>query len=80
MTRIFIAPSKYIQGSGAIGEIGKYASPLGKKALVTGGKRALAAVQDAIESSLGKIFRGFWAKSKAYMFGDGGQKLEVKGH
>ena len=54
MTRIFIAPSKYIQGSGAIGEIGKYASALGKKALVTGGKRALAAAQGAIESSLGE--------------------------
>jgi len=54
MTRILIAPSKYIQGSGAIDEIGKYASALGCKALVTGGKRALAAAQGAIESSLGK--------------------------
>ena len=54
MSRIFIAPSKYVQGGGAIHEIGKYASTLGSKALVTGGKRALAAAQGAIESSLGK--------------------------
>ena len=54
MTRILIAPSKYIQGSGAIHEIGKYASNLGSKVLVTGGKRALLAAQGAIEGSLGK--------------------------
>jgi len=54
MTRIFLAPSKYLQGSGVIHEIGKYASTLGSKALVTGGKRALAAAQSAIEGSLGK--------------------------
>jgi glycerol dehydrogenase len=54
MSRIFIAPSKYIQGGGAICEIGKYAPALGSKALVTGGKRALATAQGAIENSLGK--------------------------
>jgi len=64
MTRILQAPSKYIQGSGAVGEIGKYASALGKKALVTGGKRALAAAQGVIGSSLseagvGMVVEGF---------------------
>jgi len=64
MTRILQAPSKYIQGSGAVGEIGKYASALGKKALVTGGKRALAAAQDVIgsslsEASVGMVVEGF---------------------
>lgn len=54
MSRVFIAPSKYVQGSGAIQEIGRYASVLGSKALVIGGKRALAATQEATESSLGK--------------------------
>ncbi len=58
MARILQAPSKYIQGSGAVDEIGKYSSALGKKALVTGGKRALAAAQSAIESSLGKVSVG----------------------
>jgi len=53
MTRILIAPNKYVQGSGATGEIGQHASLLGKRALVTGGKRALKATRNAIESSLG---------------------------
>ena len=53
MTRILIAPNKYVQGSGATGEIGQHASPLGGRALVTGGKRALGATREAMESSLG---------------------------
>lgn len=53
MTRILIAPNKYVQGSGAIHELGQHASPLGNRALVTGGKRALAATCQAIGSSLG---------------------------
>ena len=52
MTRILIAPNKYLQGSGAIHEIGRHASTLGSRALVTGGKRALGATREAIESSL----------------------------
>ena len=58
MTRIFMAPSKYIQGRGAICEIGKCASALGKKALVMGGKRALATAQDGIDSSLSEASVG----------------------
>lgn len=69
MTRILLAPGKYIQGGGAIAEIGKYASALGaKKALVTGGKHALAASQDGIKSSLGEagvgmVVEGFRGES-----------------
>ncbi len=55
MTRILLAPNKYVQGSGAIRELGKYASPLGSRALVTGGRRALAAMCQAIEHSLGGV-------------------------
>ena len=58
MSRVFIAPSKYVQGSGALQEIGRYASVLGSKALVIGGKRALVAAQGAIEDSLGKAGMG----------------------
>ena len=36
MSRIFFAPSKYVQGAGAISSIGKYAETLGKKALLVG--------------------------------------------
>jgi len=52
MSRILIAPSRYVQGQGAIHEIGLHAARLGTKALVTGGKRALAACGEAIQASL----------------------------
>jgi len=58
MSRVLTAPGKYVQGSGALQEIGRYASALGSKALVIGGKRALAAAQGAVESSLGKAGMG----------------------
>lgn len=38
MSRILIAPSRYVQGEGAINEIGVNAARLGTKALFTGGK------------------------------------------
>jgi glycerol dehydrogenase len=47
------SPAKYIQGNGAINDIGKYVNEmaLGKKALVTGGPRSLAATRSRLESS-----------------------------
>jgi len=52
MSRILIAPSRYVQGEGAINEIGVNAARLGTKALFTGGKRALASIGSAVEASL----------------------------
>ena len=52
MSRILIAPSRYVQGEGAINEIGVNAARLGTKALFTGGKRALSAIGSAVEASL----------------------------
>ena len=52
MSRILIAPSRYVQGQGAINEIGLHAARLGAKALLTGGKRALAACAESIQASL----------------------------
>jgi glycerol dehydrogenase len=52
MSRIFLAPSRYIQGAGAIGEIGLHAARLGTKALVIGGKTALSLAGAAIQASL----------------------------
>jgi glycerol dehydrogenase len=68
MTRILRAPNKYVQGSGAIHEIGQHAAPLGSRALVTGGKRALAATREAIERSLNEagvstLVEGFGGES-----------------
>lgn len=53
MNLIIGNPGKYVQGAGAIKEIGKYASEmeLGDKALVLGGRRALSTTQAAIEES-----------------------------
>jgi len=52
MSRILIAPSRYVQGEGAINEIGENAARLGTKALFIGGKRALSAIGPAVEASL----------------------------
>ena len=52
MSRILIAPSRYVQGEGAIHEIGVNAALLGTKALLTGGKRALSVCGPAIKESL----------------------------
>lgn len=45
-------PSKYIQGVGAIKEIGKYTSVLGNKVLLMGGRTALSVSKEAIGESL----------------------------
>lgn len=52
MSRILIAPSRYVQGEGAIHEIGLHAARLGTKALLVGGKRACASCADSIQQSL----------------------------
>lgn len=74
MSRVFIAPGKYVQGSGVIHEIGGHVAALGSKALVIGGKRALAATQEAIKDSLSRI------GMSAVVEGFGGEcsKTEIK--
>ncbi len=52
MSRILLAPGRYVQGTGAISEIGKFVSSMGTKALVIGGKRALALCGAKVEDSL----------------------------
>jgi len=52
MSRILIAPSRYVQGKGAIHEIGEHAARLGCNALLTGGKTALGICGRPIEASL----------------------------
>jgi glycerol dehydrogenase len=49
---MLLAPRRYVQGVGTILDIGAHAERLGTKALVTGGRRALAACGAAIQSSL----------------------------
>jgi glycerol dehydrogenase len=52
MSRMLLAPSRYVQGAGAINEIGIHAARMGTKALFTGGKTALSVCGSAIEASL----------------------------
>lgn len=50
-TQIFCAPGRYIQGAGAISEIGAHIAPLGGRVLVAGGRTGLAATRDKREIS-----------------------------
>lgn len=64
MNKIMIAPSRYVQGNGALEQIGKHASILGRKALVTGGTRGLESCREALEKSFAEneidfILEGF---------------------
>ena len=52
MSRMLLAPGRYIQGPGAINEIGTYAARLGTKAMVIGGPRALGVAWEAVKRSL----------------------------
>ncbi len=52
MSRMLLAPGRYIQGSGAIHEIGSHAVKFGKKALLTGGKTAMSQCGSHIADSL----------------------------
>lgn len=54
MSRILLAPGRYVQGAGAIAEIGTFVSSMGEKALVIGGKRALSLCGSKVEASLAK--------------------------
>ncbi len=64
MARLLLAPSRYIQGAGAIKEIGTHASNFGTKALLTGGRSALSSCGSAIESSLKE--KGITCKSESF--------------
>ena len=37
MVKVFIAPRRYVQGTGVLNDIGKYLAPLGKRILVAWG-------------------------------------------
>lgn len=52
MSRILLAPGRYIQGIGAIAEIGIHTARLGDNAFVIGGKTALSICGEVIEKSL----------------------------
>lgn len=49
--KVFISPSRYVQGQGAVYEIGRHVKNLGKKALVVGGRTGLSSTRDGREKS-----------------------------
>ncbi len=51
MKKIMISPNRYVQGAGAIHEIGTQVKMFGTKALVIGGSNGLAKVREAVEQS-----------------------------
>jgi glycerol dehydrogenase len=52
MSRMLLSPGRYVQGFGAIKEIGLHALPIGTCALVIGGKTALSLCGPDIQASL----------------------------
>lgn len=52
MSRMLLSPGRYVQGAGAIREIGLHAARIGNCALVIGGKTALSLCGEAIRASL----------------------------
>lgn len=66
MSRMLLSTGRYIQGAGAVREIGTHAARLGRSALVIGGKTALSLCGPDIEASLAEqgipsrqeLFRG----------------------
>ena len=54
MSKILISPGRYVQGPGAIHEIGSQIKSWGSKTLVLGGKNGLASVRKSMENSLAK--------------------------
>lgn len=51
MNKIMISPNRYVQGAGAIADIGKHVASLGTKALILGGKRGIGAIENQLTAS-----------------------------
>ena len=72
MSRMLLAAGRYIQGAGAVREIGIHAARLGKSALLIGGKTAFSLCAPEIEKSLAgegipcrrELFNGISSRSE----------------
>lgn len=67
MSKVMISPSRYVQGAGAIDELGEHVKKLGTKSLVLGGKTGIKAVQAAIQQGFAKegvevVFEQFYGE------------------
>ena len=73
MSRMLLAAGRYIQGAGAVREIGIHASRLGKSALLIGGKTALSLCGPDIEASLA----GQGISSRRELFGGVSSRRDI---
>jgi glycerol dehydrogenase len=64
MSRMLLSPGRYVQGAGAVREIGTHASRLGSAVLVIGGRTALSLCEADIRSSLAE--RGIDCHSETF--------------
>ena len=78
MSRILLAASRYIQGAGAIHDVGVHALRLGNNVLAIGGKTALSLCGEALEKSLAgqgiafrqELFNGISSRSEIHRLVD----------
>ncbi|MCL1786282.1 MAG: glycerol dehydrogenase, partial [Alphaproteobacteria bacterium] len=62
--RIFGAPGRYIQGAGAIAELGGFVKPLGSRVFVTGGRTGLSETRTALAESFKS--HGIWYVEESF--------------
>lgn len=85
MNKVMISPGRYVQGSGAIAQLGQHVKLLGSSAMVIGGKRGLASVQDAVTASFKKenlachfeVFQGECSRSEIERLGSIAKKQKA---
>lgn len=58
-TKIFVSPAKYVQGKGALNNMGEYIKKLGQKPLIVSGKNAWSVTEESITNSLESVGTGF---------------------
>jgi glycerol dehydrogenase-like iron-containing ADH family enzyme len=51
MVKVFVAPRRYVQGTGVLNDIGKYIAPLGKRILVAWGPVVSEQFNDTVKKS-----------------------------
>jgi glycerol dehydrogenase len=73
MIKVFIAPRRYVQGTGVLKDIGKYIAPLGRRALVAWGPN----VSQAFAGSVGKSFAENGVELVSYVFSGECDRPEV---
>jgi glycerol dehydrogenase len=56
MIKVLVSPRRYVQGAGALAELGKYVAPLGKRALVAMGPTVNKLFAEPVQEALQKYY------------------------